>query len=119
MGTYNQMGWSWAGATVGGYLGSGVVESVASGVPAQAGAFVFGAFLGVLVGEAIVGASVGSGIKGLILGTKHAIGASAGGYAGLIVSQNAQMENFTVFPELTVSAIGALVGVVVSFLIFR
>lgn len=118
MGKYNQMGWSWAGATIGGYVGSGIVEALASGVPAQFGGFVAGAFLGVLVGEALTSMSVATGIKGMILGTKHALAASIGGYVGLLVSQTVPMGSITALPELTVSAIGALAGVIVSAILF-
>lgn len=112
MGKYNRMGWAWFGATVGGYFGESVVGLVLSGLPAEAGGFLVGAFLGVLAGETLTSFSVAAGLRGMILGTKHGLAASAGGYAGLLVSRNVPMETVTALPELTVAAIGALVSVV-------
>lgn len=118
MGKYNRMGWAWFGATLGGFLGEGAVELLLSGVPAQAAGFVVGAFLGILAGEALTNASVAAGVKGMILGTKHAIAASTGGYVGLLLAQNVRMSSYTVFPDLTVAAIVALVGVLLAELLF-
>ncbi|MEF8843729.1 MAG: hypothetical protein V5A62_19240 [Haloarculaceae archaeon] len=112
MGKYNRMGWAWFGATLGGYLGEGIVGLLLSGVPAEAGGFLVGAFLGVLAGETLTSFSVAKGIKGMVLGTKHGLSASAGGYVGLLVSRNVPMEAVTALPELTVAAIGALVSVI-------
>jgi len=112
MGKYNQTGWAWFGATVGGYLGEGLVGLALSGVPAEAGGFVAGGFLGVLSGETLTDFSVAEGLKCVGLGTKHALAASAGGYVGLLVSRNVPMETVTALPKLTVAAIGVLVSVV-------
>lgn len=117
MGTYNQMGWAWFGATLGGYVGERLVAEFVSGFLAEAGAFAMGAFLGILAGEALTNASVAAGLKGMVLGTKHALAASAGGYVGLVVSRSVPMASVTVLPELTVSAIGALVSVVLAELL--
>lgn len=107
------MGWAWFGATLGGYLGEEMIGFMLSGVPAEAGGFLVGAFLGILAGEALTNFSVAAGVKGMILGTKHGLAASSGGYIGLLVSQNVSIESLTVLPELTISAIGALISVVI------
>lgn len=112
MGKLNRMGWAWFGATLGGYFGERVVGTMLSGAPAEAGGFVVGAFLGVLAGETLTSFSVAKGLEGMVLGTKHGLSASAGGYVGLLVSRNVRVETVTVLPELTVAAVGALVGVV-------
>lgn len=125
MGNYNQMGWAWFGATLGGYFGSqvgafiirNITHPITESIPPEAVGFVLGAFLGVLAGEALTEASVASGVKGMILGTKHALSASAGGYVGLLVARNVSMAQITVLPELTISAIGAAVGVTLAHLL--
>lgn len=71
------------------------------------------------MGEALVKASVAAGVRGVILGTKHGLSASVGGYAGLWLSRTVSMESITSLPGLTVAAVAALVSVVLFELLVR
>lgn len=129
---YAPMGWAWVGATFAGYGAatygqSSVIalltsERVASSpvgpyvdmVPPDSVGFILGGFLAVLIGEVITGATVAARLKGIILGTKHALAASGGGFLGFLVSQNVAMADLTPVPEFTVSAIGAAGGILLG-----
>jgi predicted anti-sigma-YlaC factor YlaD len=140
MGKKGQMFGAWTGATLGGYFGEGVGTMIASrdgafwtlldtalgvqvhsgppgrilaAVPAEAGGFILGAFLGVLVGEALSAPSVAAGLKGIVLGTKHGVSASAGGYVAYRLSESVQTTGPGNMQELAITAIGALVSVLV------
>lgn len=112
MGTKGQMFGAWAGATLGGYFGSGLANLFFSDPLAAPVAFGAGAVLGMFGGELATSPSVAAGIKGIILGTKHALSATGGGIAGLYVARSVQMEMITVLPELTLAAICAAVSVI-------
>jgi hypothetical protein len=138
MGKMGQMLGAWTGATLGGYFGegfgtmvatrdaalwtlldsalggqvqSGMIGRILAAIPADAGGFIVGAFLGVLVGETLSAPSVAAGLKGIILGTKHGISASAGGYVAYRLSQHVQSTGPVGMQELAITAIGALVSV--------
>jgi hypothetical protein len=123
----SRIGWAWFGATIGGYVGERVAELLpvnetvvlfAFSVDTGIFGFVAGAFLGVILSEALTSPSVASGLKGIVLGTKHALAASIGGITGLLLVRNVAFASITAFPELTVSGLGAAVGVLCAELLF-